>query len=76
MRKYLVVFAILLSSIVFTISATNRALIVGIGQYMPKSGWISINGDCDIDLIVPTLMSNGFPKSNIKTLRNSEATKD
>lgn len=56
--------------------AENRALIVGIGQYLPKSGWISINGDSDIDLIVPALQSNGFSKENIKILRNSEATKN
>ena len=59
-----------------TTYADNRALIVGIGQYMPNSGWISINGDSDIDLIVPVLNNNGFTKDNIKTLRNSEATKN
>lgn len=51
-------------------------MIVGIGQYMPKSGWISINGDCDIDLMVSVLKNNGFSKNNIRTLRNSEATKN
>lgn len=55
--------------------ATNRALIVGIGKYKPKSGWIDINGDNDVSLILPQLLTNGFERRNIKTLINSEATK-
>lgn len=57
------------------IYSTNRALIVGIGKYKPNTGWIDINGDSDVALIVPQLIINGFDKQNIKTLINSEATK-
>lgn len=55
--------------------STNRALVVGIGKYKPNSGWIDINGDKDVSLIVPALVNNGFERANIKTLVNSEATK-
>lgn len=75
MIRQLLCFIVVIVTIITTY-ADNRALIVGIGQYLPMSGWIIINGDSDIDLIVPALIANGFTRENIRTLRNSEATKD
>lgn len=57
------------------ISAERWALVVGIGSYPKDSGWKSINGDKDINLIVPILQSNGFAESHIITLANGDATK-
>lgn len=56
--------------------ATNRALLVGIGQYdKTKTGWARINGDDDIHLIKEELLKNNFSGSDIRTLINSNATK-
>lgn len=48
---------------------------IGIGDYPAGSGWREINGDRDVELIVPMLRSNGFAQENIFTLVNEEATK-
>lgn len=53
----------------------KRALVIGIGDYPAESGWREINGDRDVELIVPMLRSNGFAQENIFTLVNEEATK-
>lgn len=53
----------------------KRALVIGIGDYPAGSGWREINGDRDVELIVPMLRSNGFAQENIFTLVNEEATK-
>lgn len=59
-----------------TLSATNRALVVGIGSYdTERTGWSKIHGDNDVDLIVAGLIKNGYSRSNIMTLKNSAATK-
>lgn len=54
--------------------ATNRALLIGIGQY-PKAqtGWKVIHGDADVRLLKPLLTEAGF--TDIRTLVNEEATK-
>ena len=53
----------------------KRALVIGIGDYPAGSGWREINGDRDVELIVPMLRSIGFAQENIFTLVNEEATK-
>lgn len=53
--------------------ATNRALLIGIGQYAPNTGWKTIHGDADIALLKPRLEKQGF---KVNTLINEEATKD
>ena len=50
----------------------KRALVFGLGQQEDVS-WGKINGDKDIDYIVPMLRGAGY--SDIVALRNSEATK-
>lgn len=54
---------------------TNRALIIGIGNYPSETGWAQIHGDNDVPIITESLVEIGFNKGNIKTLTNSEATK-
>lgn len=57
-------------------SSTNRALIVGIGNYdTEKTGWGKLHGDNDVNIIVESLQHIGFENINIKTLINSQATK-
>lgn len=57
-------------------SAQQRwALVVGISDYPEESGWSSISGANDIDLIVPMLERSGFDRNQITTLSNAEATK-
>lgn len=51
------------------------ALVVGIGKYPAGSGWGEINGDRDISLVVSMLVRNGFEKSDIIVLANSDATR-
>lgn len=67
-----IAFLLLIAS-VFGLSAENRALIVGIGRYKVGTGWSTIHGDADVDLLVPALTKNGY--SDIKTLINGQATK-
>lgn len=51
------------------------AIVVGIGEYPAESGWHKINGDKDIEIIIPMLCKFGFSASHITTLKNEEATK-
>lgn len=53
----------------------RHALVVGIGKYPAGSGWSKINGDRDITLVVRMLVRNGFEKSDIIVLANSDATR-
>ena len=70
--KSLLIF--ILSLVVFVVNATNRALLIGIGQYdQMKTGWSRIHGDKDVELLKPLLNKQCF--KDIVTLTNSEATK-
>ena len=72
--KYLFIILCCLNCLIA--SATNRALIVGIGEYdTEKTGWGKLHGDKDVDIMIETLASIGFEKTNIKTLKNRQATK-
>lgn len=72
--KYIVLLLVCLSFLFST--ATNRALIVGIGGYdTDKTGWEKLHGDKDVDLLKESLLKVGFEKENIKTLKNKQATK-
>ncbi len=50
----------------------HRALIIGLGQY-EDTNWSKINGDNDVRYVVRMLEQQGY--TDIKTLRNKEATK-
>lgn len=56
-------------------SQNRYALVVGISDYPSSSGWHSISGANDIDIIVPLLYNNHFEKEHIATLKNAQATK-
>lgn len=61
---------------VHSIYAVERwAFVIGIGEYPADSGWNKINGDKDIEIIVPMLRKLGFRQENIITLKNQSATK-
>lgn len=60
-----------------TISAENRALLVGIGKYdTKKTGWSVIHGDRDVDMLSDALQNRGYKAKNVKCLKNEQATKD
>ena len=68
---------ILILSLFLTISAENRALLVGIGKYdTRKTGWSVIHGDSDVDMLNKWLISNGYKEENINCLKNEQATKN
>ena len=74
MSKRLIILLIAVCYCWLNCTATNRALLVGIGKYpTAKTGWKPIHGDVDIELLVPSLKKNGF--TDIKTLINQNATK-
>ncbi len=52
----------------------KRALLIGIGEYAPETGWHQIHGDKDVALMKSVLLRNGFEEDNISTLINEEAT--
>lgn len=69
-----IILLLLLSASFLTDSATNRALLVGIGQYDTRqTGWSIIHGDNDVALLQPLLKKQGF--NDIVTLVNEQATK-
>lgn len=56
------------------VNATNRALLIGIGNYPTASGWSSIHGDDDVNkLLAPRLKEKGFV---VTTLVNNHATRN
>lgn len=58
------------------LTAQNRyALLIGIGDYPPDSGWNKIHGDNDVTIIKTLLLEQGTIADNITVLTNAEATK-
>lgn len=69
-----IILTIMLSAMVLSGLATNRALLIGIGKYdCMTTGWNEIHGDNDVALLQPLLQKRGF--GDISTLTNSQATK-
>lgn len=58
-----------------SLHATNRALIIGIGDYPEAGGWAKINGDKDIEPVVQLLQANGYARANMIILKNAQATR-
>lgn len=52
--------------------ATNRALLIGIGEYKEGTNWTEIHGDSDVKLLRPLLEKQGFI---VHSLTNDKATK-
>ena len=70
-NKITLVIALILCCI--AVNATNRALLIGIGDYPTSSGWSSIHGDDDVNkLLAPRLKEKGFV---VTTLVNEQATR-
>lgn len=76
MKRYFILLFGCLFTVHFAIAADRWAIVVGIGSYPESSGWRPINGDTDLDLVVPMLKKNGFPDDHITTLTNEQATKE
>lgn len=70
MKKTLGILLLLLS---LAASATDRALIVGIGHYADPA-WARVNGDNDLRYVRRMLLDAGY--TDISTLSNQNATKD
>ena len=74
MRLKIFLLSVVIAVTAMAVSATNRALVVGIGQYdRTKTGWNVIHGDNDAALLLPLLQKRGF--SDIVSLVNENATK-
>ena len=74
MKKYLIIAFSLIS---FALYSSNYALVIGIGNYPDVDyGWPTIHGNNDISIVCEMLGINGFPKENITTLCDSQATYD
>lgn len=67
----LITFFIFISSF----AQKKMALIVAVGNYMPGSKIAPIASLNDIKYIKAALKNNGFPASNIDTLKDAKATK-
>lgn len=67
-----IIFTLIVCSLIGSIYATNRALLIGIGKYKTGTQWSEIHGDADVDLLKPLLEKKGF---EVTTLKNDEATK-
>lgn len=68
------VISFLMIVLALSAGATNRALLVGIGEYdQMATGWGRIHGDADVVLLKPLLANRGF--SDIVTLTNADAKK-
>ncbi len=76
MKRYFILLLGCLFATRFAIAAERWAIVVGIGNYPQSSGWRPINGDKDLDLVVPMLKKNGFPDGHITILANEQATKE
>lgn len=65
---------ILIMSVLSTMQlySENKALLIGIGDYLGEYGWNTIHGNADIYLLKPRLEQRGF---EVKTLIDSAATK-
>ena len=58
MKKTALIITLLTFSVVSS-WATNRALLIGIGNYAANTGWKAIHGDADIELLKPRLQNHG-----------------
>lgn len=66
--------SVLLVVLALSAAATNRALLVGIGEYdQIATGWGRIHGDADVTLLKPLLAKQEF--TDIVTLTNADAKK-
>lgn len=71
-RRVVICLVLIISAL--CVEATNRALLVGIGEYdQMATGWGRIHGDADVALLKPLLAKHGF--SDIVTITNSNAKK-
>lgn len=66
--------SVLLVCMSMDVSATRRALVIGIGPYPESSGWAPIHGDKDVPTVVSMLQQKDFKRSDIITLVNEQAT--
>ncbi|MFZ2900906.1 MAG: caspase family protein [Saprospiraceae bacterium] len=60
------------------LSASNpsgkKALIVAVSHYGPQTGWDTINAQNDVPLLLEAAEQLGIPRSQIRVLRDGEAT--
>lgn len=74
--KCIVIIPVLIFTLLSSVAAENRALLVGIGKYDTRAtGWSALHGDKDVDMISDALQKQGFKAVNIKCIVNEKATK-
>ncbi|MEY4204015.1 MAG: hypothetical protein RL013_1718 [Bacteroidota bacterium] len=56
--------------------ARKRALVVGVSNYAPGTGWSSINAHNDVVAVKEALMFQGFAAADIVVLEDAAATRD
>lgn len=54
---------------------SKRALLIGIGNYAPGTGWKPIHGDRDLPMLKQALIQAGFEEKDLLLLKNEQATK-
>ncbi len=54
--------------------AAYRALLVGVGDYAPRSGWWKLHAARDLSLVREALSRHGFEADRVTELRDREAT--
>ncbi|MDX2136042.1 MAG: caspase family protein [Saprospiraceae bacterium] len=52
-----------------------RALLIGVGDYPPESGWNPLSAANDLTLLKTVLTDNQVPADNIRTLLDADATR-
>src|SRR5688572_30128537 len=57
-------------------SATRRALIVAIGEYPVDKGYPRLHVSRDVELVRAALITVGFDSSDIRVLRDADATRE
>lgn len=72
MKRILAILVFL--SFFLTVSGTNRALLVCVGEYPEGSGWRNISSANDKAIIEHMLLQNNFRSQNISVLQDSRAT--
>ncbi|MFN7831194.1 MAG: caspase domain-containing protein, partial [Bacteroidota bacterium] len=56
--------------------ARKRALVVGVSNYVPGSGWSSLNAHNDVVAVKDALLFQGFAAADIVVLEDAAATRD
>ncbi len=74
MKKFGILFLLLVYAVMFLPAQTRRALVIGLGEQQ-DAAWDKIHGDNDVPYMVEMLKAARYKSENITTLVNKQATK-